>query len=531
MELFDNLLTTGLFAAVGFLVLAFAISAFGKTAANLYVKVRPNEAAVFYGRKHKPKDGEEKGYQIITGGAKLRIPILEDVMFLNLNTFPVDIDVIDVPNKDGVKVSVRGNANMKIKRDIASLEAAAERFLGYPDESIHEIAHKSLEGHLRAIVGKMTIEDLVKDRTALKQNVLEEAGDDFAKMGMYIDFLTINDITDKDKYIDSLGQKRTAEVQKDAVLGRAEAVRDTKIGEAEAEREATIRSTTANQVAATRAAENEAMVALAEKERDVKKAEYLAQTQRESAFAALAGPLATAEKEKEVVAAQKEVDRIRTIKETAIAEAEAEKREKQLIAEVVKPAEAAKQAQIIQADGDLQAEIKKAEARKRQLELEAEGEASKILSIGQAKAKAIQLEKEAEAAGVAALAESYKKMDEVGRTIQMIEKIGEVGPALVTSFAGVVDAAARPLGNVEKITITDFGGTGTPITGLAKVAPQVIAQMMEGFKGVGINPAQLLQKMKLESIDTVSPHGNEAGRLQPKERQDEEKSNVTATDI
>lgn len=499
-----DLLSTAALVPILFVVgIIVVFVAFGNSLQKLWVKVPPQQAAVFFGRKGKDKEGNETGFQIITGGAKLRIPLLEEVEFLDLTLISLDINVANVANKDGVLVNLRGNANVFFKNDDVSLQNATRKFLRMPRPQVESIIHKSLEGHLRGIAGQMTIEQIIGDRIIFGQNVKSEAGADLTKFGLEIDFVTISEITDNDNYISSLGQKRTAEVKRDAIIGRAEA-----------ERDATMKSSTAQQEAATLKAQNEALVAEAEKIREVKKADYLAQTQAIQATSSQAGPLAEAEKKKDVISAQQEIIRVQTLKETEIAVAQADKKEKQLMADVIKPAEAAQKKAVIDAEAAQkktvidaeaarEATIKTAEGSAKRIELEANADAAKIIAIGKAEAQVIQMKLEAEAAGITKKAEAYKLMDEVGRTIQMIEKIGEVGPNLVNSFAGVVSAAAAPLGNVDKITITDFGGSGNAISGLTKVAPQVIAQLVEGFKGIGINPTELLQKFKLNPEEVL----------------------------
>jgi len=204
------------------------------TAVRNYIKVPPNRVAVFYGRKHKTHDGKLVGFRLVTGGAGWKWPVLENVTYLDLSVFPIDLDVRDVPNIDGVLVSVQAVANVKVRSDEQSLTAAAERFLGLPPQGVKEIAYKNLEGHLRSIIGRLTVEEIVRDRAKFNQEVLTEAAADLAKIGLGVDVLTIQKVSDAEGYIEALGKKRTAEVKRDAT-----------IGEAEAAREATMKSSTA----------------------------------------------------------------------------------------------------------------------------------------------------------------------------------------------------------------------------------------------------------------------------------------------
>src|SRR5512136_1268345 len=289
------------------------------TAVRNYIKVPPNKVAVFYGRKHRAADGGQVGFRLVTGGASLRWPIFESVSYLDLNIFSIDLDVRDVPNKDGVLVSVQAVANVKIRSDEVSLTAAAERFLSRSTDEIKQMAYKNLEGHLRSIVGRLTVEEIVRDRAKFNQEVLTEAAADLAKIGLGVDVLTIQKVSDAEGYIEALGKKRTAEVKRDAT-----------IGEALAAREATIQSTTALREGKETENQNLALVAQAEKERDVRKAQYEAEVQAQQARSRQAGPLSEAKAKQEVVAQEVQVEVIHTLKQTEVAEAAALQREKAL---------------------------------------------------------------------------------------------------------------------------------------------------------------------------------------------------------
>lgn len=203
--------TSGFIIGGAVLMLAIIIIGVISFVSRNYIKVAPNRVAVFYGRKNTTtdKDGKQviKGFKVVTGGAKFRIPFIESVEFLNLNVFSIDVEVRDAPNKDGVPVTLRAVANVKIRPDEAALMAACERFLGRSQEEIKAVAHKNLEGHLRSIAGRMTIEELVGDRTKLNGEVLNDAASDLIKMGLGVDILTVSEINDKYGYIDQLGKR------------------------------------------------------------------------------------------------------------------------------------------------------------------------------------------------------------------------------------------------------------------------------------------------------------------------------------
>lgn len=477
--------------------LVFVIVAIISFISRNYIKVSPNQVAVFYGRKYKSKEGTPIGFKVVTGGAKFKVPIIESVQMLDLSVFSIDLEVRRAPNKDGVPVNLKGVANVKILSDEASLMAACERFLGKTPQEIQDIAFKNLEGHLRAIAGSMTIETLVGDRSTLNQKVQEDATTDLKKLGLGIDLLTIQEVTDDNGYIEQLGKKRTAEVTMEASIGKAEA-----------EKKSTISTTTAQKEAALTENTNLVDIANSEKEREVQKAKFNAEVAKEEATAEQAGPLAKAEAQKGVVVAEQEVEKTRVEKQTEIAEAEIQRTEKHLQATVVKPAEAEKEAQILKAAGNRKAIEEQAEAQKQKLILEGEGIAAAIKSKALAEAEGIKAnflsEAEgikakllAEAEGILKKAEAYEKLDETGKLMQILEVVERVAPSLVKEFAGVMEAAAKPLGNIDNISIVDFGD-GNATGKFGGTIPGLISQIFAKAQAAGLDLNGLFKKIGID---------------------------------
>jgi len=470
-------------------VIVFALLLILKIISRNYIKVPPNRVAIFYGRKRRTTQGKEVGFKVVAGGSKIKLPLLESVAYMDLNVFSIDLAVKGAPNKDGVLVNVRGVANVKVLSDEVSLLSACERFLGMEPHQIQDIAFKNLEGHLRAIIGRLTIEDIVSDRTKFNQEVLQEAGEDLKKIGLGVDVLTIQEIDDEYGYIKALGQKRTAEVMRDAQIGKADADRD-----------ATVRSTTAKREAEQKSNENQALIAEAEKDKDVKKAQYLASIQKEKATASQAGPLAEAEARKKVVETEVEVQKIKTVKEAEVALAEADKRENQLMAEIIKPAEAAKKAAIAKADGEKMAAIATAEGEKQKKQLEGEGEGLAIFAKGKAEADVIKLKLLAEAEGILKKAEAFKQLNDAGKLLQILDSLQTLVPNALKELAPVMGEIAKPLGNVDRISIVDVGGDGNSGGGLAKYAnitPTILFKLFESLKALGFDPSGLQRLIKM----------------------------------
>src|SRR5215831_9763847 len=293
-----------------------------------YVKVPPNAVAVFSGRKRKTADGRTVGYRMIKGGAAFRFPLLEQVDYLSLNVFTIPLEIKRAYTLKGVPISVKAVANVKIKSDDISLGAAAERFLGMSHEEIQRVIFQTLEGHLRSILGTLTVEEVNSDRQSFAQKLTSEAAVDLERMGIGVDVLTVQDVSDEEGYLDALGKRRTAEVKRDGAIGEAEATRDAKIKSALAMQEGEKAKLSA-----------EAEIAQAQRDLQTRQASYQAEIETEKARAAQAGPLSQAKSRQGVVAEEVKVDRTRTQELIAVQEQEIQRKQKELEATVIKPAE------------------------------------------------------------------------------------------------------------------------------------------------------------------------------------------------
>ena len=211
------------------LVVVLALFIAGWLFSRNYIKVSPNAVAVFSGRKRRLSDGKVVGYRLVRGGAALRIPLLEKVEYLSLNVMTIPLEIKRAYTLKGVPVSVKAVANVKIRSDDMSLQAASERFLGMTHDVIQKVIFQTLEGHLRSILGTLTVEEINNDRQSFAQKLTSEAAADLEKMGLGVDVLTIQEISDEEEYLNALGKRRTAEVKRDATIGEAEATRDAKI--------------------------------------------------------------------------------------------------------------------------------------------------------------------------------------------------------------------------------------------------------------------------------------------------------------
>jgi len=504
----ENLMTVGLWLGGGIIVLLSIWAFLSKN----YYRIPPNTAAVIFGRKNKSADGGSKGYRLITGGGVFKIPFFEQVEFMDLSNRMLTINVVGAPNKDGVMTTIEGNANVKFASDKGLLEMAVERFLGKDDVYIDKNIHENLSGHLRAVVGKMTMEELINDKTKLNQAVLEEANDDFMKMGIKIDFINIQDIKDGDNYIENLGKKRAAEIQRDADIGEAEAQRDSVKKTSIAEKEGI---EVANQ--------NQVKIAESDRERDVVRAQMKAQVDKENEIANQAGPKSQAMALKDVVVEQAKTAAAKEEAEVAVQKKRALKEAERYNAEKIVPAEADKQARIVTAQGTKESLVIKAQGERDAIatkakgeadavllkkEAQAKGEAAVVREAGLAEADAIKAKGLAEAAAIDAKAEAYEKLDETGKFLEVLEALQTLAPSVVKEFAGVMGAASSHLANVDEIKVIDFGGNGGGTGSVAKLgsAPvEILNKFFAGLSGTGFDVTKLLSGMGVKAEDDGFP--------------------------
>lgn len=485
------------------LALLIALSRFSKN----YIKVPPNAVAIFSGRKHKQADGTQLGYRLVRGGAAFRWPLLEQVDYLSLNVFTIPLEIKRAYTLKGVPISVKAVANVKIKSDEISMGAAAERFLGMTHDQIQRVIFQTLEGHLRSILGTLTVEEINNDRQSFAQKLTSEAAVDLQRMGIGVDVLTIQEISDDEGYLDALGKKRTAEVKRDGTIGEAEATRDAKI-----------KSALAMQEGEKAKFEADAQIAAAQRDFQVKQAQYQAEIETEKARAAQAGPLSEARAKQGVVAEEVRVERAQTQEQIAVQEQEVLRKQKELEATVVRPAEAERQAAIVRAEAKKQATILEAEGQKsaqialaqaaqeklkqeglgRAAAVEAEGraEAAKIEAMGLAQARAIEAQGVAEAQAILKKAEAWKEFNDAAKLQTILERL----PSVLQASASIFGAVAAPLGNIDKVVVIEQGnGGGGDATGgigrIARTGPALVFSLLQQLQALGLDIPTVLSQL------------------------------------
>jgi flotillin len=443
-------------AVLAFLFILFAVLF---VIANRIKKVGPNEVLIISGNK--------KAARIVTGGRAFIWPIFERVDQLILEIMTIEVTTPDVPTSQGVPVTVDGVAQIKIGSDQNSIKTASIQFLSKTEEEIRYVAHETLAGHLRAILGTLTVEQLYKDREAFAQKVQEVSGEDMASMGLEIVSFVIKDISDAEGYLEALGRTRIAQVKRDAAIGEAEAARD-----------ATIESASARQEGESAKFAAETKVAESRKDFEVQKAEYERETNARRADAELAYTLQQNITNQKVKAEEVEVEVVAKQKQIDVQAQEVARREKELDATVRKPAEAE------------QHKVRTlAEARQYQLQTEATGEADAIRAKGQAEADAAKAKglAEAEVLRQKGLAEAevirQQGLAEAEATMKKADAWKEYTQAaviqqLIDSLPEVAAAIAQPLSKTDRIVVINNGGeNGAGASKVTQDVTNIIAQV------------------------------------------------------
>src|SRR5215468_8967093 len=436
--------------------------------ASLYRKVGPHEALVVYGFR---------GKRVITGHGTIVWPMVENCHGLSLELMSFDVaPQQDLYTKQGVAVTVEAVAQIKVKSDTESIWTASEQFLTKTDQQREALIKLVMEGHLRGIIGQLTVEEIVKQPEMVGDRMRSTCADDMNKMGLEVISFTIKEVRDKNEYITNMGRPDVARIKRDADVAGAEAERDTAIKRAEAMRAAAVAKAQADKERVLAETISQAAQAEAQRDLQVKQANFLEAIQKQKASADKAYEIQTNVMQQQVIAEQVKIEQVQKTGQIAVQEAEIQRRERELIATVLK-----------------QAEIERrriemlAEAQKQKLIFEADGQAASTRATGQAEAEIIFKKGEAEAKAMNVKAEAYQEYNQAA----VVDK-------LITGMPEVVKALASPLANVDRITVVSTGNGDaaglSKVTGdLAKMAAQVPA-LFETL--TGMNVSELLGKVR-----------------------------------
>ncbi|MBC9707483.1 MAG: flotillin family protein [Enterococcus sp.] len=408
-----------------------------------YQTAKPDEALIisgsYLGSKNVHTDDSNNKIKIVRGGGAFVLPVFQRSNRISLLSSKLDVSTPEVYTEQGVPVMCDGTSIIKIGSSVEEIATAAEQFLGKTKEELENEAREVLEGHLRSILGSMTVEEIYQNRDKFSQSVQEVASVDLAKMGLIIVSFTIKEVRDKNGYLDSLGKPRIAQVKRDADIAEAEAFKETRIKKAEAEKE-------------SQAAELQRQTEIAEalKEKELKLATYKQEQDIAKAKADQAYNLESARAQQQVIEQEMQVKVIERQKQIELEEKEIIRREKQYDSEVKKRADADRYAKEQEAQAQKAREVAEAEAEQFRVEALAQAEANQTRLAGQAEAEATLAKGKAEAEAKQKIADAFKEYGEAAVLSMVIEML----PQLMRE-------AAQPLGNIEKISVVDTSsGTG-----------------------------------------------------------------------
>lgn len=520
---------------LGPILVVLAIIFIVKALASRYIKVPPNAVAVFFGRKYKyvAEDGshQSRGFLILTGGGKVLLPIVERYEIMSTAAFQVEISEHNIPSAKNVGIDVHCVATCRMSNVPEDLANAVTAFLGKDDVYVKLFLQEILKGHLRSIIGKLEIDQLLRNRDDFNRQVLSESAEEFKRLGVQIITLVIQEVKDAHGFIEALGKQAIAETMRDANIKVAEAEKETAIRVSNAEREA-----------AQARAGNAAQMAEAEKSLQMKQADYKREVDAQKAVAETSYSLSKAQQERTLRVLEAERDAASVEAQTAVQEKEAKRKQRELEATIVVQAEAERRANVIRAEASQQTTALEAETLRKKLEIEAEGhrvaavkvgegEASKTKAIALAKAEgdAAQVEKRlfaeaagkrqqllaeaegkekylmAEAAGTRQLAEALQQLSEQGKLIIILDKLpllfDKGGDAAAKIAREVFGAVAKPFESIERVSIVDMGSGNSehnPINKLGEIVPATVFRFLAQAKAQGLDVSSLLKALKIE---------------------------------
>lgn len=463
----DTVITVVVLAVLGI----FAITSIW---ARLLRKVGPNQALIVYGFG---------GTTIVTGGAKMVIPMLQSARDLSLELMSFDVaPAQDLYTRQGVAVNVEAVAQIKVKSDSSSIRTAAEQFLTKTPLDREAMLRLVMEGHLRGIVGQLTVEQIVKEPDNVAEKVRLTCAADMEKMGLELVSFTIKEVRDTNEYIANMGKPDIAYIKKAADIAAAEALRDTQIRQAETMREAAVARAQADQARVIAETASETRQAEAQRDLMLKRAEYETSVKRQQAQADKAYDIQSNIMQQQVIAEQVRIERVQREEQVKVQEAEILRRERELTATVLKAAEAEKQRIATLAD-----------AQRQKLIAEAAGQAEAVRVEGLAQAEIIRAKGEAEAEAMRVKAEAYLEYSQAAILDKLLGAIPEV-----------VRGMAEPLSKVDRITVVSTGGDSAGVNRITSDIAQMVAQapaLLEALTGMKIS--DLMQRVP--ALKDVTP--------------------------
>jgi flotillin len=491
MNIIQNpvVIVAGLAAAVVIILLA--------SFARMLRKVGPNQALIRYGLG---------GTHIVQGGAQLVLPLFHSAQELSLELMSFDVaPVQDLYTNQGVAVNVEAVAQLKIKSSPESIRTAAEQFLTKLPPQRDALIRLVMEGHLRGIIGQLTVEQIVKQPEMVADRMRANVADDVQKMGLEVVSFTIKEVRDKNAYIDNMGRPDIARIKRDADIAQAEAERDTAMKQAGYMREAAVARADADQQRVLAETLSQAKQAEAQKDLAVKKAQFEALAKTQQAQADKAYEIQANIMQQQVVTEAVNVDRVRKEGEIRVQEAEILRRARELEATIQKDAEAQRR------------KIETlAEAEKLRLTLEASGRADAKKTEGAASAEVIRLQGTAEAEIIRAKGQSEAAAMQLKASAFLEYNEAAVLDKLFTGLPEVVRAFAEPLSKVDKITVVSTGDATSGVNKVTADMSQMVAQVPALLEALtGKKMSELLDQVRRLGPVNAGESGGVSGGPSP----------------
>lgn len=455
--------------AVEIVAVVFAATILLVTAvARMFRKAGPHEALIVYGLR---------GTRVVKGRGTFITPMIETARQLSLELMSFDVaPQQDLYTRQGVAVTVEAVAQIKVKSDPESIKTAAEQLLTKTDAEREGLIRLVMEGHLRGIIGQLTVEEIVKEPEMVGDRMRTTCAADMTKMGLEVVSFTIKEVRDKNEYISNMGRPDIARIKRDAEIASAEAERDTAIKRAEALRAAAVAKSHADQERVL--AETLSLAKQAESQRDleIKRAEFLESVNRQKAQADKAYEIQQNIMQQQVASEAVKIRQAEKEQEIKVQDAEIRRRERELVATVLKPAEIERQRIETLALAEKQRRIS-----------EAEGAAIAVRAQGEAEAEITFKRGDAEARAMNVKATAYQEWNQAA----VVDK-------LLTGMPEIVKALAAPLSNVDKITIVSTGdGQSAGMHKITGDLTQMAAQVPALFEALsGMQMSELLGKVK-----------------------------------
>jgi len=508
----DSLILIGIGVAALVVVVFIIIQTWGR----LLRKVGPNQALIVYGMG---------GTKVITGGSHFVVPLYQRAQDFSLELMSFDVAPSqDLYTTQGVAVNVEAVTQIKVRSDEESVKTAAEQFLSKSQQEREGLIRLVMEGHLRGIVGQLTVEDLVKDPENVGAKMLKTVTPDMEKMGLEVISFTIKDVRDKNDYITNMGRPQIAQIRKEADIAAALAQRDTQIQQANAAREAAIAKAAADQQRVKAESESLALQAESQRNLSLKKASFDAEVKTQQASADKAYDIQANMMQQQVVTEAVKVTEVEKNAQIKVQQAEIQRRELELQATIQKAAEAERRRIETVADAERQRLILESQGQADAAKARGVGDAEANRARGLAEAEVIRAKGLAEAEVIRAKGQAEADAMKVKAAAFHEYNQAAVLDKLLTGLPEIVRAISEPLSKVDKVTIVSTGnGNGTSGLGASRLTGDIVnmvAQvpaLFELLSGTRIGdlmsrvPALASQDEQRGGANNTSPNGTSSG--------------------